>query len=75
MHWIPNLCFSLRINAMKPDLPVVYSLKGSYFGFLYVPSRIAIWNNVSYFKFTHFYIILNYYFLKKTCPLKLTEQP
>ena len=58
MHRIPNLCFSLRINAMKPDFPIVYSLKGSDFSLLYVSSRITIGNYISNLKFVHFYLVI-----------------
>ena len=60
MHRIPNLSFSLRINAMKPDFPIVYSLKGSDFSLLYVSSRITIGNYISNLKFVHFYFVLSH---------------
>jgi len=41
---------------MKPNLPVVYSLKGSDFSLLYVSSRITIGNYISNLKFVHFSI-------------------
>lgn len=58
MHRIPNLCFSLRINAMKPYFPAFYGFKRENFSKFYVTSCILIGNYIPNFQFTHICIVL-----------------